>query len=354
MKPTDIRYYPLPNGEFIVSYYDSLRRMRIQKTFAEEIKATQFYNESKNYKPLKQERRSLDKCTTEELLQLYFDEVPDSSLVKSGQLTREFLEQFGLFKPFEIKEVQLRSFYQMQKIEYDYTNHSLSTIKYRIQGFFKWLVFRGLLAESPQSKIVFGRSKIYKRKPIWVKPSAIQKLIEGSKMYSPGFLYPIILLLNETAIRTDEILNLNWSQIDFKNKKISLPENEDVTLRILDLSDDLIVALKRIDQISQYVFTNLESRQLRKEILSRELRALKRQLGLIDSDWVFRDLRFSFAVNFLKEGQDIRILQKTLGHQHLQLTQELFGRFKVNNAELFDLNILAPETDSKSSENDKF
>lgn len=76
------------------------------------------------------------------------------------------------------------------------------------------------------------------------------------------------------------------------------------------------------------MFTNLEGRPLRKEILVRELRILKRQIG-IEEDWVFRDLRHSFGVNFLKASGDINRLKEIMGHQHIRMTEELFGRFKT-------------------------
>ena len=58
--------------------------------------------------------------------------------------------------------------------------------------------------------------------------------------------------------------------------------------------------------------TTMEGRPLRTDILVRELRILKRQLG-IQEDWVYRDLRYSFGVNFLKAGNKIQELTKIMG-----------------------------------------
>jgi len=55
---------------------------------------------------------------------------------------------------------------------------------------------------------------------------------------------------------------------------------------------------------------------------------------------VFRDLRHSFAVNFLKAGGDIRDLQKILGYAHLRMTEELYGQFKTQTADFFDLEVV--------------
>ncbi len=84
----------------------------------------------------------------------------------------------------------------------------------------------------------------------------------------------------------------------------------------------------------------------------RELRILKRQLN-IKEDWVYRDLRFSFAVNFLKAGGDIKHLQKILGHIHHRMTEELYGHYRAQKADIFDIEAV-PATGTSSSEICKF
>jgi integrase len=352
MKPIDIRYYPLPTGEFVVSYFDTLRRERVPETFTEESKATEAYNRLRMWKPVKDQKRSLQQCSIEELLGVYLEEVPGASLDKSTQLIKDLLNSFAFHRPAQIDEIAMRSFYQRQKLEYDYTSHSLATRKYQIQGFFKWLVSRGLIEDSPQSKITMGRSKVYKRKHIWVKQDQIKSLLSGAKKQSPGFLYPMLLLIHETAAKTSDVIELKWQDVDLKGKKIILREGEKIQLRALPISDDLVASIKSIDQLGEYVFTNLEGRPLYKQCLVRELRILKRQLG-IEQDWVFRDLRHSHAVNFLKAGGDIETLKAVLGHQHVRMTEELYGRFKSSKADFFDVEVV-PETGTLASGNNEY
>lgn len=352
MKPVDIRYYPLPNGEFVVSYFDSLRRERVSETFQEEWRATETYNRLRMWKPAKEQKRSLKQCSIEDLLGIYLEEVPDASMNRSRQLMRDFLASFALHRPDQIDELAMRSFYQRQKLEYDYTNHSISTIKYRIQGFFKWMVSRGLIADSPQSKITIGRGKVFKRQPVWMKPHEIQKVLADAKKHSPGFLYPMLLLIHETAAKTSDIIELKWQDIDLKEKRVLLREGEKIQLRTLPISDELVNLFKSMDRLSERVFTNLEGRPLYMQCLIRELRMFKRQVG-IEQEWVFRDLRHSFAVNFLKAGGSLEELQKVVGHWHVQLTRELYGRYQTSKADFFDVEVV-PETGTSRSENNGF
>lgn len=307
----------------------------MSETFQEEWKATESYNRLRMWKPIKEQRRPLKECAIEELLGVYAEEVDGAGLLKSPRLIRDFLNQFAMYKASQIDELSMRSFYQRQKLEYDYTSHSLATRKYQLQGFFKWMVSRGIIEDSPQSRITMGRSKVYKRKPIWVKPDKIKDLLDGAKTRSPGFLYPILKLVDETAARTSEFIDLRWQDVDLNGKVVILRSGEKIQLRKLPISDDLVAAIKSIDQVSELIFTTLEGRPLRKDILVRELRILKRQIG-IEEDWVYRDLRHSYAVNFLKSGGDIADLQKIMGHIHVRMTEELYGRFKARKANFLD------------------
>ena len=352
MKPIDVKYYPLPNGEFVVSYFDYLRRYRVMNTFKDEAKATEEFNKLRMWKPVKEEKRSLVNCTVEELMTVFLNEIPEATLGKSPQLIRDFLDQFSFYKIDQIDEVTMRSFYQRQKLEYDYTSHSLATRKYQIQGFFKWLKFRGLIEDSPQSNISMGRSKVYRRRSIWVKQDSIKKFVQDTNLLSPGFLYPMVLLISETAAKTSDLINLKWRDLDIKNKKVHLQASDKIQHRQLDISDELVTAIKKIDQISENIFTNLEGRPLRKEVLVRELRILKRKLGITE-DWVFRDLRYSFGINFLKAGGQMITLKEIMGHHHVRMTEELFGQFVIHDADFFDAQVV-PETGSSSSEIYKF
>ena len=121
MKPIDIKYYPLPSGEFVVSYFDSLRKRRIMKTFKQEINATEEYNRLRMWKQPKEEKRSLLNCTIEELVGIFLEEMPEATLGKSPQLIRDFLDQFAFYKIGQLDEISMRGFYQRQKLEYDYT-----------------------------------------------------------------------------------------------------------------------------------------------------------------------------------------------------------------------------------------
>lgn len=95
------------------------------------------------------------------------------------------------------------------------------------------------------------------------------------------------------------------------------------------------------------MFTTLEGRPLHKGALVRELKDFQRNAGF-ETDWVFRDLRHSFAVNFLKAGGDIHDLQKLMGHSHVRMTEELYGSYKIHRVDFLD-SAAAPGTGGRLS-----
>lgn len=349
---TNIKFYPLPDGQFVVSYFDELRRTRIQEAFTDERKAKDFYTGLKSRRPVREQKRSLKNCTIEELMEVFIEEMPDATLNKAPQLIRDFLDSFALFKIEDLDEARLRSFYMRQKLENDYTNHSLSTRKYQIQGFFKWLITRGIVEVSPQETIRMGKSKQFRRKPVHLRPEKFEEVIARAREFSPGLIYPILLLMNDTAAKTGDVVTLKWSDIDFKNKRVRLPGYVKVQPRENAISEATVAALKRVDSGGEMVFTNLEGRPTRKDLLMKELKGFQKRAGLV-SDWYFRDLRHSFAVNFMQSGGRIERLQKILGHWHPRLTEELYGSFRINSVDPMDFEGV-PGTGDFSSETDKF
>lgn len=349
---TSIKFYPLPDGNFVVSYFDELRRVRIQSSFGDEGKAKDFYNGLRSKRPVREQKRSLGNCTIEELLEVYLEEVPEASLRKSPQLIRDFLASFALFKIEDLDELRLRSFYTRQKLEYDYTNYSLSTRKYQIQGFFKWLISRGIVEESPQDAIRMGKARQYRQRPMHLPPEKIDAILAKAQELSPGLLYPILRLAAETAAKTTDLSQLKWTDIELKKGSIRYHGSEKIQLRQLTLTEKCAEALKRLDTTSERVFTTLEGRPLQKHTLVRELRIFQRRANF-ETNWAFRDLRHSYAVNFMRAGGSTEDLQKILGHWHPRLTEELYGEFKVHKVDLIDSEGVSG-TGGKTSENCRF
>jgi integrase len=324
VKALGLKTYLLPDGESVVSYFDSIQRKRVVKKFKDEAKANEFANLVR----YKYESRANDMVSGDKnvgvLLKAYLEKNQNSFLGKSGKLVREFAQCFGLFNISDLTEIRLRAFLIQQKNENDYAERSMLVMKSRLQGFFKFLIGSRVIERSPLEEIKFDRGAPFKRKPVILEEKFIADVIKKAKSHSPAFFYPILLLIRESAAKSSDILRLQWKNINFKAGSIELLNSPELQDRSFSMTEELMMALKRIERVSEFVFTGLDGRPLAQHILIRELRRFQRQTNL-PMTWALKDLRASAAAHRLRKGMSIKDLQKFLGHIRPYQTEQVYG-----------------------------
>ncbi len=88
--------------------------------------------------------------------------------------------------------------------------------KRELKNFFNYAITRGLAVENHARKIEPFKEKKYKR---YVPPADD---IEAAKMFANSFEYDIIILAYNTLARAGEIRRLQWNDVDFEKKEITL------------------------------------------------------------------------------------------------------------------------------------
>jgi integrase len=336
MKIKNIKIYALTDGKFVVSYLDPATKKRVQKNFTDEVKAKSYLSSLKAPGDARNELGYLNSASTDTAVRVYLEQVPNSYLSQSGKLIREFLEFFSVHGIARLTEENLRGFFMHLKNEFDFSDRSLLVAKSRLQGFFKFLIQKEIIAVSPLDGIKFNRGAPFKRTPIIFEEKVTRDFILRAKKLSPALFYPIFLLIQETAVKTSDILVLQWKDINLKTNTIEFHRSKELQRRSFVVSSDLIEAIRIIDRANDHVFTNLEGQPLQKHIISRELKRFQRQAGL-DTKWGLRDLRASYGANFLKRGGSITDLQKNMGHFSHYNTAEIFGRYAALKSNINDL-----------------
>jgi integrase len=344
MKIKNIKLYPLSDGKFVVSYFDILRKKRVQKNFTEELKANAFFNKIKAPESKSTGFEYLKTTSTEEAVRVYIEQVPDCYLGQSGRLVREFVNFFSFHGVPRLTPKNLESFFTHLKNEFDYSDRSLLVAKSRLQGFFKFLIEKKAIVSSPLDGIKFNRGAPYKRKPQLFEDKAIQDFIKTAKLHSPALFYPIFLLIHETAAKISDILALQWKDINFKSRKIEFFRSTELQSRSFNISEELMQAFQKIERVNDHVFTNLEGLPMKKYILARELKRFQRHVGYT-AHWGLRDLRASHGVNFLKRGGSVGELQKIMGHVRPYQTEQIYSRYQK-----FTPNLLSSEAVQGSGE----
>ena len=131
-------------------------------------------------------------------------------------------------------------------------------------------------------------------------------------------LKPIVITALHTGMRKTEILSLTWNMVDLQNRIITLAYTKNNERREIPISSLLYNTLKnqrtRID--TNYVFHDKNGRPF-KDIKKSFSSALVRAKI---PDFVFHDLRHTFASHLVMAGVDIVTVQKLLGHKTLTMT----------------------------------
>lgn len=138
-----------------------------------------------------------------------------------------------------------------------------------------------------------------------------------------GYTYAIVATALLTGMRRSELFNLEWSDIDFRNRAITVNNKEDwhtknYEPRTIPMNDFLYGILIKLPHhiSSSYVFFKPDGSRFR-DIGARFKRVLKRA-GLPDIR--FHDLRHTFASHLVMAGVDLPTVQKLLGHRDIKTT----------------------------------
>lgn len=177
---------------------------------------------------------------------------------------------------------------------------------------------------SPFSKIKLDRPKNEIER--WITPEEEKRLLDSS---TPQLKEIIIFALN-TGMRQDEILSLQWSQVDLFRRNVTLLITKNKEKRTIPINQTVLDILKsksKIRHISGYVFTSQAGIKIIASNLLRVYYDARKKAGL--EDVRFHDLRHTFATRLVQAGVDLYIVAKLLGHKDIRMTQ----RYAHHNTE---------------------
>lgn len=213
----------------------------------------------------------------------------------------------------------------------------------------------GYIRFNPSDSVVLPHAE----KPV-IKPlddndiSAFLKEIKGHKYED---LFKITLF---TGMREGEVLGLTWDCVDFKNKTITIEKQlicekkkggaykfaplKNSKTRTEQLPEALISILERLHSLPtahnemNLVFVDENGKHLLHKTVAANYKAVVKKLGLPNSR--FHDLRHTFAVLSLQNGDSIKTVQENLGHATAAFTMQVYAhvsdRMKQESADKMD------------------
>jgi integrase/recombinase XerD len=203
---------------------------------------------------------------------------------------------------------------------------SISRCTATIHHFFGYLVTENKISENVALNLKAPHVEL--KKPEILTEAEIEKLLDAPKGNNPKAIRDraILRVLYETGFRVTELISLQMDDIDLKRKQIVCKGK----VRNIKISRQTVKALNEYlnnarvvfekGKGSQEVFLNYSGNKLSRQGLWKLLK-IYGELAEIEKEITPHVLRHSFAVHSLRDGMDIQVLSKVLGHSDLSTTK---------------------------------
>jgi len=198
-------------------------------------------------------------------------------------------------------------------------NFEVGTLRTIFNMAIKW----SYLKDNPAKGIV--KLKVNdSKKPRFLTKEECRILLDNS----PGSLRDIFYVFLSTGMRKAELENLEWSDIDFRRKKIKIqrkdfwkPKTGEREIPMNQGTHDLLKKLhdqNKKELKSNFVFPSKDGSKI-KEKLRRQLIRIAQE-AKIDGLTKLHSLRHTYASHLVMNGVDLPTVQKLMGHSDIQTT----------------------------------
>ncbi len=193
-------------------------------------------------------------------------------------------------------------------------NFEIMTVKTILNLAVKWKY----LESSPAHGVKKLKNEDTKPRRFLSEAECKRLLAESSKEY-----YPIFFTFLNTGMRRAELVNLEWTDVNFEDRIIRIrrkpfwmPKTGE---REIPINDELVLVLKRLPKRGNFVFTDKAGKQLNADTVRKELVVIAKKAG-VPSLTEIHALRHTFASQLNKQGVDLPSIQKLMGHNSIETT----------------------------------
>lgn len=323
MKNFMVSIYPTKDQNFLTSYIHPLSKKRIRAQFSSIEGANQYKMQVEN-RFSQPTASNFHELLVEDLVIQFMQENQKSDFMKSKKHIADFIDTFGGFQITELTTGVLKGWLDQIQRENNIKDSSMRGMKCSIDSFFKFLVKKEIISESPLTHIFYRVQAPEIASRTILSKEQIKDLLSSIKAFSPGYLYPLILFISETAAKPNEVVDLDWKQLNFETREIYFPQTPSSRERKLKMSIELSAILESRKKGTGLVFMTYYKEPFTKNKLRRAILEFKVKTAS-KIPWTPMDLRHSYAVNFLLDGGDMRHLQYILGHNNVFDTKRLYA-----------------------------
>jgi integrase/recombinase XerD len=238
----------------------------------------------------------------------------DATVRNYNSQFRKFLDQLNPQKNEDITRESVKAYFhnliKEEKISGSTQNVVINALKFYLEK------IRG---EDP-SDYYTDRPRPEKKLPVVLSQEEVRKLL-SQKMNIKHLA--IISVLYSSGLRLEELVSLEWCDLDKERVLINVRSGKGSKDRITILSATALAILSRYKTVyepKKFVFEGNTGECYGRRSVGKIVRKYARQAG-ITKNVTPHTLRHSFATHLLESGTDLRYIQKLLGHESSKTTE---------------------------------
>ena len=304
------------NGYFYLAYHSNGKRVYVSTGKKNRSEANRFFIE---FREMERNKFNVSVNKFREVILNHCKYNVGLKTLKIYQSTwNTFISMISKRMLSEITPADLEAFKEarLRKALPHTVNMDLSTLK----ASFNKTVRLGYLVRSPAAEIKLIRV-VQKDRAAFTKEQ-IEKLLNAidDKQFKDFVLFSYY-----TGCRLGEVLNLEWSDIDYENMVVKVRNKEDWTtktgkIRYIPISDGLDILLKSMENTGGYLFHKYKSNQkLFRQVIQEKFRHYRKIAG-ISEKLTYHCLRHTFITNLVNSNVHINYIKELAGHSKLETT----------------------------------
>jgi integrase len=189
-------------------------------------------------------------------------------------------------------------------------NHELMALSHALN----LAVRLGFLKANPASRV---RRPKWERRERYLTAEEESRLREVINAGRDPWIGDLTLFALNTGMRQSEILQLEWSRVDFSRGVVKVTQTKTCTAREVPLNAEARSVLEAREGGIRFVFAEC-GMLLHRATLSRRFKALKKEAEI--EDFHFHDLRHTTATKMLDAGIRESVIARVLGHSSTAMT----------------------------------